>query len=313
VRHRYVGREFSDEELEAIRAICADPAHPSRYAISVATCDALGWLRANGERKDMSARVALIRMAADGLISLPAPTRARPVPRRHLEPTIEEGPELACLLGQLGGIDISLVTRAADSTTWNEMIGRFHYLGYTRLSGAQLRYLVHAEGRLLAAIGFGAAAWTLAPRDTFIGWTPEVRKERLNLVVGNPRFLILPWVRVPHLASFVLGRVTRRLPDDFRARYGYAPVLAETFVELGRHAGTCYKAANWIHVGATKGRGKLDRTNARALPVKDIYLYPLDKHFRHHLAATPNTCSPRDRYDRAADSMEGCEPAKETG
>ncbi len=285
MRHRYVGREFSDEDLEAIRAICADPSYRSRYAISVATCDALGWFRANGERKDMSARVALIAMAADGLISLPAPTRARPVPRRHLEQTIEEGPELACSLGELGRIDISLVTKAADPATWNEMIGRFHYLGYTRLSGAQLRYLVRAEGWLLAAIGFGAAAWTLAPRDAFIGWAPEVRKERLHLVVGNPRFLILPWVRVPHLASFVLGRVTRRLPGDFTDRYGYAPVLAETFVEIGRHDGTCYKAANWTHVGKTKGRGKLDRTNARALPVKDIYLYPLDKHFRRHLGA----------------------------
>lgn len=284
VSYRYVGRSFSEAEIEIIRSCCADPAYPTRFAISRAVCDALGWVKPDGGRKDMSARVGLARMDSDGLITLPAPTSAVAEPRRHLEATIEEGPTLACPLAELGRIELSLVTKGASSATWNELIARFHYLGYTRASGAQLRYLAtSADGRLLAAISFAAAAWTLADRDAFIGWDTETRRQRLHLVVGNPRYLILPWVRVPHLASHLLGAVTRRLRSDWVARYAYAPVLVETFVEVGRHAGTCYQAANWTKVGRTKGRGKLDRYNRKALAVKDIYLYPLVRNFRAHL------------------------------
>jgi hypothetical protein len=225
-------------------------------------------------------------MEADGLIVLPAPTRPQPKPRRHLlAATIPIGSEITSALSDLGSLEISMVTTKAASTVWNEAIGRFHYLGYTRLAGAQLRYLIYREGILLSAIGFGASAWKLSARDGFIGWTPEVREANLHLVVGNPRFLILPWVKVPNLASHLLSRVTRRLGDDWEVRYGYRPVLAETFVEVPRHLGTCYQAANWVKVGRTKGRGKLDRYNKYALPVKEIYLYPLTKDFRHRLRA----------------------------
>lgn len=280
---RYVGRAFSEAEIEVIRAICADPAYPTRASISRAVCRALLWWKPDGRLKDMSARVALAKMAADGLITLPAPTRGQPIPRRHLEATIEAGPPIDCALSELRPISLAVVATKADSCTWNELIGRFHYLGYTRAAGAQLRYLVSSGDRLLGAIGFAAAAWALSDRDAFIGWDPKCRQRRLHLVVGNPRYLIAPWVRVPHLASHVLGAVARALPGDFASRYGYAPVLAETFVEVGRHAGSCYKAANWIHVGRTKGRGKLDRYNAWALPVKDIYLYPLARDFKAKL------------------------------
>lgn len=280
---RYVGRDFTEAELEVVRALCADPDLPTRNAISRAVCDALCWYKADGGRKDMSARVALASMATDGLIDLPAPTRSQPVPRRHLEATIEEGPALACPLQELGRVELTVVRTRADSAIWNEAIGRFHYLGYTRASGAQLRYLATSEGRLLGAVGFAASAWALADRDAFIGWGPEQRRQRLHLVVGNPRFLILPWVAVPHLASHLLGALTRRLRGDWTARYGYAPVLVETFVEVGRHRGTCYQATNWTKVGQTKGRGKLDRYNQKALPVKDIYLYPLSGDFRRQL------------------------------
>lgn len=278
-----MGRVFSEAEIERVRVICADPAYPTRASISRAVCRALRWEKPDGGLKDMSARVALAKMAADGLIILPAPTCAQPRPRRHLEATIEAGPPIDCPLAELRPISLRVVATRADSATWNELIGRFHYLGYTRASGAQLRYLVSAGDQLLGAISFAAAAWALSDRDAFIGWDPECRRQRLHLVVGNPRFLIAPWVRVPHLASHVLGAVARALPGDFAARYGYAPVLAETFVEVGRHAGSCYKAANWIHVGVTKGRGKLDRYNAWALPVKDIYLYPLARDYKAEL------------------------------
>jgi hypothetical protein len=288
---RYVGRVFGEAEIEVVRAICAGPAYPTRASISRAVCRALGWTKPDGGLKDMSARVALAKMAADGLITLPAPTCAQPTPRRHLEATIEAGPPIECPLSELRPVSLRVVATKADSCTWNELVGRFHYLGYTRASGAQLRYLVSSGDRLLGAIGFGAAAWALSGRDAFIGWDAETRRRHLHLVVGNPRYLIAPWVRVPHLASHVLGAVARALPGDFAARYGYAPVLAETFVEVGRHAGSCYKAANWIHVGKTKGRGKLDRYNARALPVKDIYLYPLARDFKAQLVGGAGAAS----------------------
>ena len=289
--HRYLGRQLTETDLDTVRAICADPALPTRAAIAREVCRALGWVRPDGALKDMSAKVALARMAADGLIALPAPTRRQSRPRRHLEATIEAGPEISCPLNQLGDIHIGTVTgaQAAASATWNEMIGRFHYLGYTPASGAQLRYLVTTPtGNPIAAISFAAAAWALEDRDNYIGWDRDTRQARLHLVVGNPRFLIAPWVHVPHLASHLLATICRRLRADWQARYGYKPVLVETFVETGRHRGTCYQAANWTRVGATKGRGKLDRYNTHALPVKDIYLYPLQRNFRRQLTAPLN-------------------------
>ena len=285
--YRYVGRELSDADLEMIRAICADPSYPTRAAIARECCRALGWVGADGRLKDMSAKVALARMDADGLICLPPPTAKVTRPFRHLEATITPGPDIACSLRELKEIEIAVVKRATDaSATWNEMISRFHYLGYTPASGAQLRYLVMtAGGAPIAAISFAASAWALEDRDNYISWSTEQRKARLHLVVGNPRFLVAPWVHVPHLASHLLGTITRRLQDDWQARYSYKPVLVETFVEVGRHRGTCYQAANWIRVGRTKGRGKLDRYNNYALPVKDIYLYPLVRNFRRQLTA----------------------------
>ena len=284
---RYVGRELSDTDIETVRSICADPAYPTRAAIAREVCRALGWVSPNGRLKDMSAKVALARMDADGLICLPTPTHSPRRPHRHLEATICPGPEIVCRLSELSDIEITICTRkTVVSAVWNEMIGRFHYLGYTPAPGAQLRYLVTAAaGRPIAAISFAASAWALEDRDNWIGWSRDQRKARLHLVVGNPRFLVAPWVAVPNLASHLLAAITRRLRGDWQARYGYAPVLVETFVHSDRHRGTCYQAANWTRVGRTKGRGKLDRYNAYALPVKDIYLYPLARSFRSQLTA----------------------------
>ena len=157
---------------------------------------------------------------------------------------------------------------------------RYHYLGYTPLAGAQLKYLVYSGERLLALLGFGASAWKIAPRDWYIGWSEEKRAENLQLVVNNARFLILPWVASRNLASMILSRVTARLADDWMSRYRYKPVLLETFVEKKRFTGASYRAANWQLVGSTKGRGKKDRFNDAALPIKDIYLYPLRPDFK---------------------------------
>jgi hypothetical protein len=168
---------------------------------------------------------------------------------------------------------------------WNEAIARFHYLGYTPLSGAQQRYLVEYDDGILGAIGFGASAWKVAARDHWIGWTSQQRQSGLQRVVNNARFLLLPWVRVKNLASRILSMSARRLVGDWQQRYGYQPVLLETFVEQPRFSGSCYRAANWIYVGDTQGRGKLDRYEERALPIKGVYLYPLISDFRRELCA----------------------------
>ncbi len=278
---RYCGRELSTEELATIGELVATL--PTRRAIADALCDTLDWRRPDGRRKDMSARVALLRMERDGLIALPPPRNGNGNGNiaRHQAPPDPQLPLVApSTLEALGDVDLVVVSSAAASKRWRSLIASYHYLGYTPFAGAQLRYLIESRSGTLGALGFAASAWSCAPRDAHIGWDAPTRKARLHLVVGNARFLVLPEVRVPNLASHVLSRVTRRLRTDWQAAYGYAPVLVETFVETGRFTGASYKAANWTYVGKTKGRGKLDRTNEHALPVKDIYLYPLQRDYR---------------------------------
>lgn len=282
---RYCGREFSYDELEIVRRLASTL--PTRRAIADAVCDALGWHRPDGRRKDMSARVALIRMEADGLVALPAPRTANANGRiaRYEAAPPELGFAFPETLSALGAVELVVVSTKAQSRRWRELVASYHYLGYTPFAGAQLRYLVESPSGTLGALGFAASAWNCAPRDVLIGWDEETRKARLHLVVGNARFLILPQVRVKNLASHLLARAARRLCADWQAAYGYEPVLLETFVETGRFTGASYRAANWIWVGQTKGRGKLDRHHEHVLPVKDIYLYPLRRNYRHILNA----------------------------
>ena len=196
---------------------------------------------------------------------------------------------LSLSAGALGPLVLRPVATPPDSALWNELIERYHYLGYKPLPGAQIRYLVFGRGHLLAALGFGAAAWKVAPRDQFVGWTADQRRANLHQVVNNARFLILPWVTIRNLASRILAAIAKRLASDWDNRYGYQPCLLETFVERDRFRGTCYRAANWIYVGDTQGRGKLDRHHRNALPVKHVYLYPIHKRFRPKLHTTPST------------------------
>ena len=277
----YCGREFTAEEMARIGELVATL--PTRRAIADALCDALDWRRPDGRRKDMSARVALLRMERDGLITLPPPRNGNgngAIPR-HQEPSQLQLPLVVpSTLDALGEVELVVVRTKDGSKRWRELVASYHYLGYTPFAGAQLRYLIESRSQTLGALGFAASAWSCAPRDAHIGWDAPTRKARLHLVVGNARFLILPEVRVPNLASHVLSRVARRLRTDWQDAYGYAPVLLETFVETGRFTGASYKAANWTLVGQTKGRGKLDRTNQHALAVKDIYLYPLHRNYR---------------------------------
>jgi hypothetical protein len=288
ISYRYCGRIFSDEEMSLIRRLIDYEPKRNRSQLSKLVCDELAWLRQDGRRKDMSCRVAMLRMHRDGLIKLPPPRHGNGNGRTRPQLTGASNPQkpISLPVNTLAELIVRPVHTRKDSSLWNELIERYHYLGYKPLPGAQMRYLVFAGTHLLAALGFGAAAWKTAPRDNFIGWTAEVRVRNLHLIVNNARFLILPWVTVHNLASKILANIAKRLPDDWETRYGYQPFLLETFVEKDRFRGTCYRAANWIYVGETQGRGKLDRNNLRLLPVKTIFLYPLHKQFRDKLCSS---------------------------
>ena len=284
---RYSGRTFTIAELELIRELVNSSPPKNRAQLSRLVCQRLGWYKADGALKEMSCRVAMLRMHEDGLITLPPPQKrngnGRPYTRRT--PAAEPGRPLSLPVHRLDDLDLELVVDRRGSHLWNEYVQRYHYLGYHPLPGAQVRYFARSRGQVLALLGFGAAAWKTAPRDRWIGWCPQRRQERLHLLVNNARFLILPWVTCPNLASKLLAMAARRLSEDWFLRYGYRPVLMESFVESGRFAGTCYRAANWIHVGQTKGRGKLDSRRTAKLAIKDIWLYPLIKNFRQHLCS----------------------------
>ena len=283
--YRYCGRTFSAEDLKRIRGLIESNPGMHRAQLSHAVCDDLGWLRPDGRHKDMSCRVAMLRMHREGIITLPPPRHDDRNKRRRLRITNASDPHLPLTVsaGKLGDLDFKMVSSRQDSSLWNELIGRYHYLGYKTLPGAQMRFLVFGGSHLLAVLGFGASAWKVASRDRWIGWTAEERTRNLHLIINNARFLILPWITSHNLASRILGRVARVLPALWEKRYSYAPVLLETFVEQARFRWTCYLAAIWIHVGQTQGRGKLDRKHEHALPVKDVFLLPLQSDFRLQL------------------------------
>jgi len=282
---RFCGRTFTGAELDAIAQCIAEHRGASRAQLSRLVCERLDWRRPDGRVKEMSARVAMLRMQDQGLIELPAARNSNANGQPYRRRTLFAEPEPALLepAGALGTVQLELVDTAHDSHLWNEYIDRYHYLGYTPLPGAQLRYFVRAQARLLALLGFGAAAWKCAPREHFLGWNREQRERQLHLVVNNARFLILPWIQSRNLASRILATATRALRRDWLARYHYAPVLVETFVETPRFRGTAYQAANWRHLGETQGRGKLDVHHHAALPKKSVWVYPLVKDLKLHL------------------------------
>jgi hypothetical protein len=281
---RYCGRLFAAAEIAVIRELLALSPPLSRYRLSRTVCERLDWRRPDGALKDMSCRVALLRMQADALITLPPPRRLKPVTYRahtDIEHAVRE-PVIVPPI-DLARLSVDLVIEKRDSLLWNAYIERHHYLGHKLLPGAQLRYFVRAAGQVVALMSFGASAWKTKPRDTAIGWNPAQRQRNLHLIVNNARFLILPWIRCQNLASRVLAMISRRLADDWHARYAYRPVLLETFVETPRYTGTCYKAANWQRLGDTQGRGKLDTLHRHNKPVKSVWVYPLVPDFRRRL------------------------------
>ena len=280
---RYCGRDFSEAELTLIRTLIAEDPTRTRADLSRLACQFMRWFKPDGGLKDRSCRVAMLRMQEDGLIQLPPPKSQRP--QTCIRISVETDPQVPIQVPvhALPNLQLRLAGTRADSCLWNEYSHRYHYLGFKTLPGAQLRYWVMAGARLVALLGFGAAAWQCAPRDQLIGWSHEQRQQNLHLVVNNARFLILPWVGSENLASKIVGLAARQLPQDWQHRYGFRPLLLETFVEKDRFTSTCYRAANWLHVGQTQGRGKLGPSGKQSVPIKDVWLYPLGKDFKRGL------------------------------
>ena len=292
------GRGFSAGEIDLIKQITSDFASLSITELANTLCELLEWKRPNGKLKFLECRAFLEQLQANGVVTLPALQET--APRRPRSIAISAGsdpkPPLQGCVTDYMPLSLQLVPAGAAclSSLWNEFIERYHYLGYRVPFGASLRYLVQSErcpDQYLACLLFSSPAWTMAPRDSWIGWNHEIRKRNLQYVVCNSRFLILPWVTVRDLASKILSLAASRLPEDWECVYGYRPLLLETLVDPSRFRGTCYRAANWIHIGKTQGRGRMDRHHAlHGRGVKDIYVFPLCRNCRKRLlqAASPN-------------------------
>lgn len=284
----YRGRVVTAADVAAIRALI--DAHPqaSRRRLSALLCERWNWRQANGTLCDMLCRGLLLSLERAGQLRLPA-VRARPpnniIARRRPQPVLLDRAPLHTSLGSLAPLTLREVRRQPEERLVDALIAEHHYLGYVRGVGEQLKYLVTSAQRPIACLTFSSAARHLGPRDRFIGWSAEARRQHLRYLAYNARFLILPWVHVPHLASHLLGRVARVIAQDWQRRYGHPVYYLETFVEPERFRGTCYRAANWVALGLTTGRGHNDRTNRANRPLKEVWGYPLTSRFRTLLGA----------------------------
>ena len=283
------GRCLSLAQLQDLRQWVGANPHWSRWRLSRELATRWDWRNGAGVLKDMAARTLLVKLAQRGLIGLPA-RRQVPTNRMRCGPPLtlewsEPGQAVTGELGPLEPLSLQEVSAESAARAWvKAALVRFHYLGFGGVVGENLQYVVRdAQNRPLACLVFGAAAWKCQDRDRFIGWTAEQRQKHLARVANNTRFLILPWVRVPALGSWMLGRVAARIGRDWQAKYGHPVVVLETFVEQSRFRGTVYRAANWQWVGRTQGRSRQDRHSCLPVAVKDIYLYPLRRDFRQAL------------------------------
>ncbi len=287
---RFRGRDYGASEVTFIRDLIA--AHPSksRRVLSRLLCEAWDWRQSNGRLRGQVCRSFMLALHRAGHIELPPVRRVMPNPlanRRKRQPVEVDQTPLECRLDVLGPITIEQVRRGPDEALVEGLIEAHHYLGYVQPVGEHVKYLISAQGRPMACMTWSSAPRHLAPRDRHIGWSAEARLQNIRGVAYNSRFLILPWIRVPHLASFVLGRVTRRLSRDWEDLYDHPLHFVETFVHPERFKGTCYYAANWKLLGKTTGRGKDDQTNKQNRPIKDVLGYALSKRFQHLLGELP--------------------------
>ena len=281
----YRGRRITQEDIAFVRELILTNPEKTRRFISQEVCRAWGWTQPNGTLKDIICRGLLLRLHRDGHITLPVPkckpknTFNRKAPKQV---DVDKKP-IECPLNEIGPIQLHQVRRTPLEKIHDGLIAQYHYLGYTQPVGEHLKYIASVEGRPIACIVWSSAPYHIGCRDRFIGWSQEKRKKNLSLIINNTRFLILPWVRVKNLASHLLGLASRIVPQDWQNFYKHPVVFFETFVDTERFKGTCYKAANWIYLGHTTGRGKNDKTNKPNRSLKAVFGYPLSKNFREVL------------------------------
>jgi len=286
LRHR--GRNISSGDIEFIRRLIEDNPSAARRALSIELCKAWGWVQANGALRDGVCRGLLLALHRAGHIALPPPrskSSKQPWARLRPAPVEVDATALETCLSELGPVEFRQVRRTPEEELVNSLIEEHHYLRYTTPVGEHLKFLVTAQSRPIACFCWSSAPRHLAPRDQYIGWSPAVRKANIRLVAYQTRFLILPWVRVPHLASHLLGRMSRQLSSDWQRVYAHPIYFTETFVDPERNRGTCYRAANWTALGLTKGRGKDAPTKAPNRSLKLLFGYPLVRDFRERLCA----------------------------
>lgn len=303
----FSGRTFSIQDLRIVQEICSDFSSLGRTELARTICELLEWKRPNGGLKNHECRLMLERMQELHWVTLPEvrPTGRRG--RREIAVTSCSEPEaeLAGSVRDYEPLSLELISKDSrqDGRLWREYIERYHYLHCRVPVGAHLRYLVRSiaqSGRVLACLLWTSPAWRMAARDGWIGWNDEQRRRGLQLIVNNARFLILPWVHIRGLASKILSLSARQLPGDWQTRYGYRPLLLETLVDARRFRGTCYRAANWIALGQTQGRGRMDRSHAaEGQDPKEVYVYPLCRKVQERLqnATAPDFSAYSDEQD----------------
>jgi hypothetical protein len=285
----YRGRVITDADVAFIRTLIAHHPGASRRQLSQELCAAWRWVQPNGAPRDMVCRGLMLALHRAGHLELPPVRRVilNPlVQRARPRPVEVDRSPVRTTLPALGPLEIRQVRRTADEALCNGLLEQYHYLGYVQPVGEHLKHVVFAGGRPIACFAWSSAPRHLGPRDRFIGWSSAARRQNVRFLAYNSRYLILPWVAVPHLASHLLGTMTRRLSAEWARVYGHPVYFAETFVDPTRFRGTCYRAANWIVLGRTTGRGKADLTHRPNRPIKDVLGYPLIPDFRARLTRT---------------------------
>lgn len=286
------GREFTIQELQDIRETVRMFPLLSRKELGLTICENLNWAAPNGRYKIDACRQLLIKLEAQGVLRLPDLRKTIPGKKTIIPGVLTDAEStLAGTVSQFDPIHLVTVRKPEEIRLWNEYVDRYHVLGYKRPFGAHQRYFIvsqtDSEYRRLGCLLFAASAWALADRDRWIDWSEADRSQRLHLIVNNTRFLIFPWVTIKNLASKALSLAIKRIGEDWQERYGFKPVLLETFVDLEKYQGTCYKAANWQLIGETVGRGRMDRHSQYLSSPKKIFVYPLVKDFRRALRVKP--------------------------
>lgn len=277
------GRTFSRQHLERIAEIVQNHFSEGRTEISQRVCRALRWRQRNGRLKEVACREVLRKLDELNLICLPPPITQGAVWLKEPDAVQFDGDTTEITKLNFRDIRITVVRPGEDMRLWNQLVSTYHYLCSSRIVGRQLKYMVYYLDRPLACMGWGEAAWAISDRDKWIGWTPTQRERNLHRIVNNVRFLILPWVHVPNLASFLLGQFKTIVPKDWNEIYGYPPVLLETFVDVRYFRGTCYKAANWIELGLTAGYAKVGASHHNSQKPKALFVYPVCQDFKRRL------------------------------